>query len=379
MYKPNYTGKVKNCKRQNSYDYNDKNHNGLVGIPNSQTSNNHCNDQSFNYFDICNNNNGNNIVNGNNSNSLVNFNRDQTDNSLAKRAYSKLSALKALNEIYNIQKNNLESQKKIMEQNEAVGPSNCENVMATTKIPLVTSTSNWFDYKEVQNDVQPEVVMKIEAEDIATEVEPENMEVLPTEIEQTPEDKKPEVMTDDAVDNVSYSSLQMAMKSPIISVSGNPPPRPPPPSFIKRSEDPEDKAPALPPKRIRKIGSLPVLNDAPNKILPTKPAKQSLFSKFFTLKRFGSKKELQKPRGTIPPQFSPVYLTGSPQKEEDYEYETIDGNITPPYGAELTDAEHYALYTAMAPHATASEFDDMSCYYSPVEAGKILLDGKTHS
>ncbi|KPJ06840.1 Embryonic polarity protein dorsal [Papilio machaon] len=34
---------------------------------------------------------------------------------------------------------------------------------------------------------------------------------------------------------------------------------------------------------------------------------------------------------------------------------------------DLTDAEHYALYMAVAPHATASEFDDTSCYYSPVD------------
>lgn len=39
---------------------------------------------------------------------------------------------------------------------------------------------------------------------------------------------------------------------------------------------------------------------------------------------------------------------------------------------DLTEAEHYALYTAMAPHATQSEFDEMSCYYAPVEGGKLL-------
>lgn len=39
---------------------------------------------------------------------------------------------------------------------------------------------------------------------------------------------------------------------------------------------------------------------------------------------------------------------------------------------DLTEAEHYALYTAMAPHATQSEFDEMSCYYAPVEGGKVL-------
>ncbi|CAO1337306.1 unnamed protein product [Diamesa tonsa] len=37
-------------------------------------------------------------------------------------------------------------------------------------------------------------------------------------------------------------------------------------------------------------------------------------------------------------------------------------------GVDLTEAEHYALYTSFAPHATQSEFDETSCYYSPVEA-----------
>ena len=39
---------------------------------------------------------------------------------------------------------------------------------------------------------------------------------------------------------------------------------------------------------------------------------------------------------------------------------------------DLTEAEHYALYTSVAPHATQSEFDEASCYYAPVEAGEIL-------
>lgn len=41
-------------------------------------------------------------------------------------------------------------------------------------------------------------------------------------------------------------------------------------------------------------------------------------------------------------------------------------------GVDLTEAEHYALYTTLAPHATQSEFDEASCYYSPVECGEIL-------
>uniref|UniRef100_A0A1I8MTG7 RHD domain-containing protein n=1 Tax=Musca domestica TaxID=7370 RepID=A0A1I8MTG7_MUSDO len=39
---------------------------------------------------------------------------------------------------------------------------------------------------------------------------------------------------------------------------------------------------------------------------------------------------------------------------------------------DLTEAEHYALYTTMPPKATASEFDEASAYYAPVDAGEIL-------
>ncbi|XP_053613180.1 embryonic polarity protein dorsal isoform X2 [Plodia interpunctella] len=38
---------------------------------------------------------------------------------------------------------------------------------------------------------------------------------------------------------------------------------------------------------------------------------------------------------------------------------------------DLTDAEHYALYMAVAPHATVSEFDETSCYYSPIDGSKF--------
>lgn len=45
-------------------------------------------------------------------------------------------------------------------------------------------------------------------------------------------------------------------------------------------------------------------------------------------------------------------------------------------GLDLTEAEHYALYTAIAPHATQSEFDEMSCYYAPVEGGRLLSNAE---
>ncbi|CAK1540811.1 unnamed protein product [Leptosia nina] len=43
---------------------------------------------------------------------------------------------------------------------------------------------------------------------------------------------------------------------------------------------------------------------------------------------------------------------------------------------DLTEAEHYALYMAVAPHATASEFDETSCYYSPVDGNSSYLKHK---
>lgn len=39
---------------------------------------------------------------------------------------------------------------------------------------------------------------------------------------------------------------------------------------------------------------------------------------------------------------------------------------------DLTEAEHFALYTAIPPQATTSEFDENSCYYAQVDAGEIL-------
>ncbi|XP_016993633.2 embryonic polarity protein dorsal isoform X1 [Drosophila takahashii] len=39
---------------------------------------------------------------------------------------------------------------------------------------------------------------------------------------------------------------------------------------------------------------------------------------------------------------------------------------------DLTEAEHFALYTSIPPIAAASEFDETSAYYAPVDAGEIL-------
>uniref|UniRef100_A0A182P376 RHD domain-containing protein n=1 Tax=Anopheles epiroticus TaxID=199890 RepID=A0A182P376_9DIPT len=38
---------------------------------------------------------------------------------------------------------------------------------------------------------------------------------------------------------------------------------------------------------------------------------------------------------------------------------------------DLTEAEHFALYTSIAPNAALSEFDETSCYYAPVEPSPL--------
>lgn len=39
---------------------------------------------------------------------------------------------------------------------------------------------------------------------------------------------------------------------------------------------------------------------------------------------------------------------------------------------DLSEAEHFALYTSVPPHATQSEFDEMSAFYAPVEAAEVV-------
>lgn len=243
-----------------------------------------------------------------------------------------------------------------------------------------------------------------------------------------PNVNNPQSMDVDVCDNQTYTSLQMAMKNPIelfditddrkyedvampnqdpeaISVS--------PPLTTKRdvTREAEERLPPLPPKRIRKMPSMPLLprpisaqtlgsctTEAPNKNLPslpdtllTKHSKQGLFSKLFA-------KRIKRDKCSIPnlsrdsdsssintsyllknsvPDTAQLQLPRpSMTSVTSVKSLKLDGDETPPYSVDLTEAEHYALYTTMAPHATASEFDEMSFYYSLVEGGKILTEGK---
>ncbi|XP_054260953.1 embryonic polarity protein dorsal-like isoform X1 [Macrosteles quadrilineatus] len=154
-----------------------------------------------------------------------------------------------------------------------------------------------------------------------------------------------------------YSSFQMAMKNPFEFVDMNtsgyedvlpPPPRPLEPKPLIRDQiftemQNDDILPPLPPKRIRK--------SPPNKNLPPVPEgkKLNIFQKLFSSKRKDKSRK------------NSVSSMGSRRSLVD------DKSVVEPDEVTLTEAEHYALYTALAPHATASEFDEASFYYSPVE------------
>ncbi|XP_012265400.2 embryonic polarity protein dorsal-like [Athalia rosae] len=221
----------------------------------------------------------------------------------------------------------------------------------------------------------------------------------------------------DAPEEQKYEDVALPAHSPVISIS-------PPPLVAKREvrHESDERLPPLPPKRIRKTPSMPVLPiaptlprpsstqtldessatvQAPQKTLPSLPgtlpkqSKPGIFSKFFAKKAKKDKPEGPNievhETGSQPNinigssastlckgSFNDISPSNIPRPSmtsvTSVKSLRLDGDESPPYGIELTEAEHYALYTAMAPHATASEFDEMSFYYSPVEGGKILAD-----
>ncbi|XP_034950475.1 embryonic polarity protein dorsal isoform X1 [Chelonus insularis] len=319
---------------------------------------------------------------------------------------------------------------------------------------LPKDRTDWFDYSEVGKWVQKNqecfndgkmtnVELKNEEDenksfdDLLTQVAELDQIYADTHtkmFQENLEDPNKTFMDIDVCDNQTYTSLQMAMKNPIKflddiqderkyedvaipSRETSAPPLPPPPLTAKRdvTRAYEEKMPPLPPKRIRKMSSMPVLprsssiqavntaeniSEAPNKNLPslpgtlTKSPKQSLFSKLFAKKNkkdkdlsleglknsdvsLNNRNSISSMKNELPdyPDNSelPRPSVASIASVKSFD---LNGDESPPYGIELTEAEHYALYTSMAPHATASEFDELSFYYSPVEGGKILTETK---
>lgn len=387
-----------------------------------------------------------------------------------KKTQDKFSALRALNDLYNV-RNNLQSQDPIVQSKQNLETKKSDNLdLENNEISVISVKSNLenlqnsnqnvnLEKKEFESSLKSEwfnnseigkwVEKTQEFQKTETTVDHENSQINDdqalnellsqvAELDQIYADTHTKLLNEnidpsergidiDIRDNMTYTSLQMAMKNPIELFNFNKEKRNyddvpvsspiisigPLPLPAKRdvTNDFDERLPPLPPKRIRKTPSMPVLPraggfqttpmevestfgiGAPNKNLPSPPgtlpkqAKQGLFSKLFAKKQ---KKEKDSCANTMAGSNRSLNVTGSISSLKNDELAVhqlprpsmasitgvrslkLDGDESPPYGFELTEAENYALYTDMAPHATASEFDELSFYYSPVEGGKIL-------
>jgi hypothetical protein len=200
---------------------------------------------------------------------------------------------------------------------------------------------------------------------------------------------------DETYESGHYTSMQLAMKNPIlidIDFEDAPPAVQQPllilnePEFAmapheivvsssNKREGPMDKLPPLPPKRFRKnkdddSSSIMTIEEPapdlpPRANPPPAPAGQkadadnkhkskNFFSKLFSRKGGKRNKPPGLPKsGSVPSNLSEVNQNSI--------------NVAPSSIVDLTEAEHYALYTDVAPRANCSEFDETSFYYSPVE------------
>ncbi|XP_011647339.1 embryonic polarity protein dorsal isoform X1 [Pogonomyrmex barbatus] len=358
---------------------------------------------------------------------------------------------KEISKLYTLDSNNVENDAFIADYKEGIvdpisymkSATQEGDTSASRNVGNSKGRSDWFDYSEISKWVQKGQACLKEKE-IKNETENGNKsfnEFLTqvAELDQiyadthnklvqdaTETNVNPQMMDIDVRDNQTYTSLQMAMKNPIqlfnitddrkyedivvpkqdaeVSVAS-------PTLTAKRDvmHEAEERLPPLPPKRIRKMPSMPLLPhpisaqtltpsspEAPNKNLPSLPgtlpknARQGLFSKLFAKKNKKDKCSTSSLNRDSDPSLNTSYslknsVQGVTQSQTQRPSMTsvtsvkslkLDDDDTPPYGVDLTEAEHYALYTTMAPHATASEFDEMSFYYSLVEGGKILTEAK---
>lgn len=207
------------------------------------------------------------------------------------------------------------------------------------KVPLSVfdQNTNIDENEDVKIEIKDE---PLEFKDEPVEVEEKKYEIK-NEIKEETSSSSSEVMEEDL--HGTYSSLQMAFKNPCSipekcqsyeDVSTMPPR---PPSSSKPKFD-DCSAPPLPPKRVKK-------NPRPTKYLPTvqeKPPKIKLLQKLLNIRK------RSKSVGSLNSSVN-------------------DPNDDTP----LTEAENYALYTSVAPHAAMSEFDESSMYYSTVEGGIV--------
>ncbi|GAB1867850.1 Embryonic polarity protein dorsal [Camponotus japonicus] len=373
---------------------------------------------------------------------------DYENNEVTMSPESNVESKTEINKLYILGDNNVNNDTLTMNYKEGIveavpckKPDIPDNETTTSQnIDNSKNRSDWFDYSEIGKWVQKgQACLKEKSNETADKNKSLN-EFLSqvAELDQiyadthnklaqaSTETNTNQMMDVDVCDNQTYTSLQMAMKNPIelfditddrkyedVAVPRQDAeiPVPSPTSAPKRdvTSEAEERLPPLPPKRIRKMPSMPLLprpisaqtfndssSEAPNKNLPSLPgtlpkhAKQGLFSKLFAKKNKKDKCSIPNLSGDSDSSLNSLYSLKSVVQDDtqsqlprpsitsvtSVKSLKLDGDETPPYGLDLTEAEHYALYTTMAPHATASEFDDLSFYYSLVEGGKILMEGK---
>jgi len=190
-------------------------------------------------------------------------------------------------------------------------------------------------------------------------------------------------------DSQTYTSLQLAMKNPI-HVSGpyedvTPVQSP----VISVAKSPNEKLPPLPPKRAKQVPPGRPDHSPVFRTLPRTPekGKGTIFSKLFSRKKsdkVGSTESFKITRKTSLDEISAKSDKGIGKwfhrgSTGSLVEQTVDSEPKEPpkeeeFELDLTEAENYALYTTTAPHASVSEFDEISSYYSPVEGGRILND-----
>ncbi|XP_044002099.1 embryonic polarity protein dorsal-like isoform X1 [Aphidius gifuensis] len=394
--------------------------------------------------------NNNDVITDKHNNKNNNINNNENSNNIDMSG-SKISALRAFYNLHTKNNDNIDKKNGFIPKNISINntldnsdkshgqESNIEPVIINNdnnKFQEINNEKKWFDYSEIGKWIEKNNQQLIDNNNGDDEQNNNDKLNEIAEIDKIYEDTHKKIiktklinnnksMEIDVLDNQTYTSLQLAMKNPIelydddkryedvmiektlSSSSLSPPPPPPPPLLAKRSEMNinDEKLPPLPPKRSKKMSSMPVLPrtssfttvNAPNKNLPLLPGtllkpKQGLLSKLFSkkVKKLSNDKITNDKINTTSSslrnslqdftdnsstnnKLNRTSLNGGalPSRSCD-----LKGDESPPYGFDLTEAEHYALYTAMAPHATTSEFDEMSFYYSPVEGGKILTDGK---
>lgn len=217
------------------------------------------------------------------------------------------------------------------------------------------------------------------------------------------------------------------IQGPLIDISKSRIPR--------KAETTEEKLPPLPPKRVKKTpprrpDESPLTKDLPKTPENTK-TKQNIFQRLFSknktpnpgkMKTSQSSESLKYPPSSAPT--SPTFgesksncdlkeiknsnkwlhrgSTGSALGDSQIASARLDSSFKENFiekellktekelegylankedlelGLDLTEAENYALYTSLAPHASMTELDEISFYYSPVEKGKILSQEEVH-